>query len=105
MVSRNTVRCLADLLQMLSELFGAFDKIPSYELRSVSFLIKYSVECLRAIVERIEHELGTDLEESLFSSLLLTVCSAGTLVLSTHWDQGAQLSALVDCLSSLAPHQ
>lgn len=102
MVSRNTVQCLADLLQMLSELFGAFDKIPSHELRSVSFLIKYSVECLRAIVERIEHELGTDLEESLFSSLLLTVCSAGTLVLSTHWDQGVQLSALVDCLASLA---
>lgn len=115
MVSRNTVRCLADLLLMLSELFGAFHKIPPHELRSVSFLIKYSVECLRAIVDRIEHGLGTNMvamvmeedeeeegEEGLFSSLLLTVCSAGTLVLSTHWEQGPQLSALVDCLSSLS---
>jgi len=103
MVSRNTVRCLADLIQMLSELFDAFDKIPSpQELRSVSFLIKYSVECLRAIVERVELELGHDLEESLFSSLLLTVCSAGTLVLNTHWEHGTQLSALVDCLASLS---
>lgn len=105
MVSRNTVRCLADLIQMLSELFDAFEKIPSpQELRSVSFLIKYSVECLRAIVERVELELEerVDLEESLFSSLLLTVCSAGTLVLNTHWDHGTQLSALVDCLASLS---
>lgn len=103
MVSRNTVRCLADLIQMLSELFDAFDKILSpHELRSVSFLIKYSVECLRSIVERVELELGHDLEESLFSSLLLTVCSAGTLVLNTHWDHGTQLSALTDCLASLS---